>query len=156
MRLQCEVSRVKHVRLDVLEVAAIWRSPLCRKDVVILSPHNQGWRLKFPEELLEGWIERKIRPVVIEQVQLDLVVPGTIQSKLVKRPGSRIDQACIADSVLILPLRRRYFGQEVNRLAVFLRWLVPILFDRVPEGQQSFILRIAILNDKCLHSLRVT
>src|SRR5258708_18368522 len=45
MCLKREVSCVEHVRLDVPEIAAVRGSSLCRKDVVVLPPHNQGRRL---------------------------------------------------------------------------------------------------------------
>src|ERR1700733_7574989 len=84
--LQGKMPCIEHVCLDILQIAAVWRSTLGREDKVILSPDNErGW-LELAENLLKGWIERYIGAVVIKQIELNLGVARAIQTELVQRP----------------------------------------------------------------------
>jgi hypothetical protein len=46
------------------------------EDEVVLAPDDQRRRLILPEEGLELGMERHIGPIAVEQIQLDLGIPG--------------------------------------------------------------------------------
>jgi hypothetical protein len=73
VRLHREVAGIRHVDLDVFEVACIGSRSFRRKDEVVLAPDDQRGRLILTEECLELWIQRKLRAVVQHQIGLDFV-----------------------------------------------------------------------------------
>ena len=61
------------------------------EDLVVLAPHDQGRRLPLAEERLEFRIERDVRSVVEEEVELDVLVARAVEQRLVVAPIVRID-----------------------------------------------------------------
>src|SRR5437763_16709349 len=73
IRLQREVACVEQVKLEGLQVALVRFGSVGRKDLVILAPGDQHWRLVLAEVLLPLRIEWRVAAVAQEQVELNLV-----------------------------------------------------------------------------------
>jgi hypothetical protein len=99
---QREVSRVEQVQLGVRQILQVGARTLRREDHVVLAPHDQRRRLPLAEELLELRIQRGIRAVVVEEIELNLDVAGTIEQRLILDPGARIDTRAIRNAVEVL------------------------------------------------------
>src|SRR5258706_9296289 len=61
VRLQREVTRVEQVRLHVLQVSRVGCGALRREYEVVLTPHDQRWRLILAQDSLKLRIEWYIR-----------------------------------------------------------------------------------------------
>ena len=59
-----------------------------------------------------------------------------------------IDAAHIGDAVGVLELGRLRRDQDVKRFAVLFRAVGPIVFDRVPELLEAFLVGVAVLHDE--------
>src|SRR5262249_4244700 len=75
-------------------------------------------------------------------------VAGPIEQRLIMDPVVGIDAAHICDAVGVLELGRLRRDQDVKRLAVLLRVVGPIGFDRVPELLEAFLVGAAVLYDE--------
>src|SRR5271166_2712853 len=110
--------------LHILQVPGVGRGALSREDEVVFTPNDQSRRLILPEEGLELGIERNIGPVAEEQIQLDLGVPGPIQTDLIQCPGCRIQQGAVGHAVFILPSCRLWIDQEADALSILSCWIL--------------------------------
>src|SRR5688500_1667062 len=84
--LEGELAGVEEVELDVLEVPPIRVGALGGEDLVVLAPDDERRRLMAAEVGLPPWVERRVRTVAVEELQLDLLVAGPIQQVLVDEP----------------------------------------------------------------------
>src|SRR6516162_11013095 len=100
---QREVAGVEQVELQRLEVPLVRLGPGRREDLVVPAPRDQHRRLVLPEVLLPPRVERRVTAVAQEQVELDLVVPLSIQQILVRGPAVRRDELGVRDAVAVLP-----------------------------------------------------
>src|SRR5580698_3074063 len=154
--LQGKMPRIEHVGLKILQIAAVGRSTRSREDKVILAPDNQrGW-LELAEEFLKGRIERHIGAVVIKQIELNLVVAGAIQAKLVQRPSRGVQKTSVLHTIFILPPRRLRGNQESNSFPILRSRILPVFLNRIPELQKTLIVCVAVLNDERLNAFGVT
>jgi hypothetical protein len=78
MSLEGEMPGVQEMRLDIGKIPFVRGCALRWENVVVLSPDDQRWRLILTEELLELRIERNVGSVVVEHVQLDVAIAGTV------------------------------------------------------------------------------
>src|SRR5215831_17035777 len=77
-----------------------------QEERIVLAPdREEGWLIRA-EIVLEGGIQRDIALVVAEEVQLDLLGPGTGQIESVERIPVRRHSRRVGDTVSILPPRR--------------------------------------------------
>jgi hypothetical protein len=76
------------------------------EDRVVLAPHRQHGRLLVAEILMPLRVERWIHAVVIGEVELDAIVAGPIESRLIEGPGIRADMRGITIALLVLKLCR--------------------------------------------------
>jgi hypothetical protein len=56
---------------------------------------------------------------------------------------------------LVLPLRRLRLNKELKSTSVLGSRVAPVLLDRIPELSQSLFVRVTVLNDERLNSLRL-
>src|SRR5262245_16753081 len=133
VRLEREMACIEQMRLDIWQIAAIRRRTFRREDEVVVAPDDQRGRLILPEELLELRVQRHIRPVVVEEVHLDLSVPHAVQTDLVYDPGRRIQESVIGYPILVLPPCRLRVDEEVKCRSVLRPGISPVFLDRVPE-----------------------
>src|SRR5580692_10821686 len=61
--LEREVASIKEMELHRLEVSLVRLGPGCRKDLVVLAPHDERGRLVLPEVCLPLRVERRITAV---------------------------------------------------------------------------------------------
>src|SRR5262245_24144363 len=83
IRFQGEVTRVEEMELQCLQVSFIRFSAVGREDFVILAPGDQHRRLVLAEVVLPLRIKREVTAVAQKQVELDFIVPLSIEQKLV-------------------------------------------------------------------------
>jgi len=81
--LQREMSGVNQMSLGVGQIPFVRNGAFCGEDGVVLSPDNERWRLVLAEERLEVGIERQVGAVVVQHVQLDFWIAGTVKSNLI-------------------------------------------------------------------------
>src|SRR5271156_112290 len=97
------------------EVAEVGTGPKCRKDLVVLTPHNQRSRLVLAKERLKVRIQGHVGPIVVEEVELDVSVAGPIEQGLVVHPVVGTDARDVADAVGVLELRRLRRDEKIER-----------------------------------------
>src|SRR5215470_17039496 len=124
MRLEREMTRVQEMHLGVRQVATVRDGTFRWEDEVVLAPHDQRRRLILPEEGLELRVHGHIRPVVVEQVHLDLSIPRAIKTDLV---------------------------QEVKGCSVLRPWIGPVFLEGVPELAKALVVGVAVLYDERLY-----
>ena len=79
-------------------------STLHRKDSIVFAPSDQHGGLLLTEILLPIGIGAQIPFCIVEDRQLDVLVPGSVLISLVDHPIVRADLRRIADTVQIMPL----------------------------------------------------
>jgi hypothetical protein len=104
--LECEVAGVQQVQLNVLQITLVGRRTIGDEDLVILAPQYEHCRLVLAEVGLPLRIERHIGPVVVEEIELNLLVTGAIEEGLIVSPRVRADERQIRYAMCVLPLRR--------------------------------------------------
>lgn len=77
--LQGKMSSVEKMEVDVFDVTTIGFRTCGWEDLIVLAPHDEHGRLVLAEVLLPLWVERWIATIAQEQIELDLIVPFTIQ-----------------------------------------------------------------------------
>ena len=95
---------IEKMKLKVIQVVPVRMCALFGEDVVIFAPRNECRRLIFTKICLPIRIQRRIRAVIIKQLQLDIFVAGAIQQILIVEPVFGCDDLRIADPIGILPL----------------------------------------------------
>src|ERR1700722_82655 len=125
------------------------------EDLVVLAPDNQRRRFPFAKERLKLRVKRNVAPVVMEEVELDVLVAGTIQQRLVMRPIIRIDTGDVGYAVGVLELGGRGRNKKAQRLTVCVRTVGPVGLDWIPEFLETLLVGVAILNDKRGDAIRV-
>jgi hypothetical protein len=103
--LEGEVACVEEVELQGLQVPCVRVRPRGGEDLIVLPPHEQRRRLMLAEVGVPRRVERHVGPVVVEQGQLDVLVAGPVEARLVEGLGVRADGVHMADAVGVLPLR---------------------------------------------------
>src|SRR5262245_3853564 len=78
-RFQSEVARVEQVVLQRLQVTLVGFGSGWREDLVVLPPRDQHRRLMNPEIVLPLRIQRRVAAVAEKEIELDLVVPLSIE-----------------------------------------------------------------------------
>jgi hypothetical protein len=73
---------VEEMQLGVRQVSKIGRRAVGRKNLVVLAPDDQRRRLALAKECLKLRIEPDVRSIIEEEVELDVVVSGTIEQRL--------------------------------------------------------------------------
>ena len=101
------------------------------------------------EVLLEARVQLDVRPVVVEQRQLDLVVAGARQVTQVDGPvvGAH-PRRPLAGAVRVLPLEPVEGVEARQRFLALRRGIGPELPERVPEFLKAVRVRGAVLNDE--------
>ena len=103
--LQGEVTGVEQVEINILEITLVGFGALTGKGIVVRIPGNQRRWLVASEVGLPLWIERRVGSVAVEELDLDVLVAGAIQQKLVVEPVVWSKRPDAAHAVCVLPLR---------------------------------------------------
>ena len=103
---QNEVAAIQQHKLRMWQVSQVCAGALHAENLVVLAPHDKGGELVLPERGLEAGIERQVVAVVVEEVELDLVVPRLLQEERVVDPAVRRDLPHVLDARHVLPPRR--------------------------------------------------
>lgn len=131
------MARVQHVKLKVFQIALVWMRPLFREDVVPFAPDDQRRRLVFAKVFLPLWIERRVRAVAVKQLELDLLVPRTVEQELVVNPVIGRNGLWISDPVGVLPLgclkRQEIVSEDIG---IFWRLLLPVALMGVQKSRR--------------------
>jgi len=78
------VPGIEQVKLDGLQVALVGMRAIGGKDGVVPAPdHERRW-LVGAEVRLPRWIQGRVGAVVVEQLQLDRLVAGTVLEILIR------------------------------------------------------------------------
>ena len=86
--------------------------------------------------------------IIVEQIELDVLVAGTIKQSLIVAPIVWIDPEHVLHIVRVLELGGGRRHKERQRLTMSIRPIGPIGLDRIPKRFQSFFIRVAILDDE--------
>ena len=112
MIFQREVSGVEHVQLSVFDVALKGPSTLLREDGIIGSPNQQRWRLVIAKVLVPVWILIDVRPIVVEEVELNPMILWPAEKEQVGTPIVRTDLLRVACALTVDPLHS-VRGEEI-------------------------------------------
>src|SRR5262249_45375093 len=99
--LDSEVPGVEPMNLRVGQVTQIGLAALGRKEDVSLAPEDQRFRLAAPQELLPRRIQRHVRPVVVQQIELNAAGVRTLHESKIHLPVVRADPLGLSVSVLV-------------------------------------------------------
>ena len=116
------------------------------KKRIVLSPDNQHPRLSVAEVLVPAVVERNVRLVVVEKIELDRVIARTVQKELVQCIGIGTDPLRVFNPMRVLENGGLFREQTSHRL---LRLCVPIdpeWLHRVEGSANPLHIRVAILN----------
>jgi hypothetical protein len=81
--LKRKVASIEQVKLRLWDIAQVCLRTLDGEEGIVLSPHDQSLRLLVPKEFMPAVIERKIRLIVVKQVELDDVIAWAIEKELI-------------------------------------------------------------------------
>ena len=81
--LKRKVAGIDEMKLRFGDIAQVGPGTLDREEGIVLTPHDQGFWLFVAEERLSLVIVREIGLVVVEEIELDGIVAGTVEKKLV-------------------------------------------------------------------------
>src|SRR6266508_2792788 len=74
-----EMAAVEHVQLGLREVPQVGAAALGGEEDVVLSPEDERLRPALAQERLPLRIERDVRAIVVEEVELDLAGAGAFE-----------------------------------------------------------------------------
>src|SRR5436190_1079028 len=74
------------------------------EDLIACAPGDERRRLMPAEVAVERLVLWDVEPVVVEEVQLDVAIAGTIEVVSVERPGLRWDSVRVPHAVRPQPL----------------------------------------------------
>ncbi len=110
---------IEEIELCFGKIAKTRMRALFREDLVIFAPDDQRRRLAVAEECLELWMERQVGAVVVEQVELDILVPRQGEQRLVVHPVVGAGAGQVLDSIGILEFGRLRRDTESASLSFF-------------------------------------
>ena len=138
---------IEEVKLEVRQVPLVGIRAFGGKDVVVCTPDNQGRGLKLPEIGLPFGIGRRVRSVVEEQFELNLLVALAIKELLIDNPGIGADRLGVPGPIGPLPLRHTQLQTPSQRRSRFDGTPRPIGAARVPTFSQPFLVSFGVLDD---------
>src|SRR5262249_23949507 len=90
--LDGKVPGVQPVQLGMRNILEIRLAPLACEEDVVLSPDNDRLRLLLSEERLPLWVELYVRPIVVEEIELDPSCVGPVEIVQVHVPVVGADE----------------------------------------------------------------
>ena len=99
---ECEVTRVQKMKFCVREVAQKCLCTFDGEEAVILAPHDQRPRLFHTEVAVPIVIDRHVGRVVVEEVELDGIIAGSVEEVLIEGIGIRADRRNVCHAVRVL------------------------------------------------------
>src|SRR5664279_2527285 len=145
---QCKMPGIEQVKFGVRQISQVRMRAIEREDLVVCAPNDQRRRLAFAEERLKLRIERNITAIIMEQVELNVLIAGTIKQSLIVAPIVWIDPGHVLHTVRVLELGGGRRHKERQRLTMSIRPIGPIGLDRIPKRFRSFFIGVAILDDE--------
>src|SRR5215471_892012 len=156
--LFCErkVTGVEKVKLGTRNVLQKGLRSSDGEERIVFPPNDEHLRLLGAEVLMPFAIEGDVCSVVMEEVELDGIIPGAVEEMLIERIGIWADTAGIVRAVRVLETGG--IGGEKTA-----DWLFGVWIAIGPEGLQGFEcgadpfdISVAILNDDGIDGFRVT
>jgi len=77
---------IEEMHFGVRKITQVRMCTVFGEDLVVLAPDDQHRRLAFAEKGLKLRIERDIRAVIVEEIELDILVAGTVEQGLIVNP----------------------------------------------------------------------
>ena len=96
------MSRVQKLDRRLREVALERLRPRWDEDRVVLAPDDESWGLPLAEVGLELGVQVNVGAVVVEEVELDFVVPWTVYGVVVQIVGLRGDNHSFGSTADVL------------------------------------------------------
>ncbi len=87
-----EMAGVEPDQARIGQVALIGFGARRDEDRIVLAPQNQRLRPILTEQRVPFVVRRDVRAIILEQVELDRVVAGTVEQRLIDRPIVGIDR----------------------------------------------------------------
>src|SRR4029450_3417378 len=155
--LHGEVSGLEAMQLRLGQVAQVCLATLGREEDVPLPPEDQRVRLLHSQELLPRGVQRDIRTVVVEQIELYATGIWPLHEAEVHLPVVRTDEFGLSVAVLVhefhtLEVEKR----QQPRLGLWSGALPERMPDAGPRRSESFFVRVRVLENKPLHPPRCT
>src|SRR5690349_1285128 len=145
MVLDGKMASVEAVHLRVREILQVGVTTFLREEDVALPPEDDRLRLTLPQERLPRRIERNVRAIVIEQIEIQAHGVWPLHECDIRLPAVRADQFRTLRAVQIDRLDR-ISGQESKQwlLGCVGSLLPQRVAETVPCGSESDLIRIGV------------
>ena len=130
--LQREMTRVEQVQLDIPYIPLEGTGTILSEDGVVSSPQDQSWWLAQAQIFMPAWILFHVFPVVVKQIELNTVIPGSGQEKQVHVPSVRADPFRVACTFAVDPLYS--LGSEESG-----QWCLRFRSTTLPQGRSQCV-----------------
>ena len=149
------MSGIEHVHFRLRHVLAITFRFAGIEREIVLAPDDEKLRLCLLHPRLPLRIGVDVRPVIVEEIALNLRLPRRVQECVFVRPKVRIVERnvrIVPDMTRLCRLQRKQISakRRLVRRAIF-----PKLAARLPVRAQAFVVRHSILHDERFHPLRM-
>jgi hypothetical protein len=141
------MSSIQIMDLQVLHILLECLRTRRDKDLVVLPPDRQHRDARVSQVLLEVGIQRDVRPVVQEEVQLYFLVARALQQRAVEVVALGRDAVGVRRALDVLPLGHAEVERgTAQHLAVLGALGIPVRLDGRPEvGAQALGVGVAVL-----------
>ena len=147
--LDSEMAGVETVHLSVRESFEIGLATLRGEENVVLAPEDDGFRLPRPQEGLPLRVELDIGPVVVEEIELDLLRVWTFQKMVVHIPIVGADELRPRMAMCIDGLDGLGQQERADRLLRFGRAVLPVIAAQlIPGCSEADLIGVGILDDQ--------
>ena len=101
-------------------------------------------------------VERQVRGVVVKEVELNSVIAGSVQQRLVEGVAVRAHRRHVFGTVRVLEDRRLRGQQRARRLLRLRVTIRPERLHRLERSADAFHVSIAVLHDDAFDRFRMT
>jgi hypothetical protein len=141
-----KMAGVENMEIEVLQVAFVGMGAFLRKNGIVLSPSDQCRGLMFPKVALPFWVKWGITSIVVEEGQLDLIIPFSIEQVLIVCPGIGTDDRFIPYPSRVLPFSSLDLEESAQSITILWAAILPVGLNRIPEFTETFFIGIAVLD----------
>src|SRR5882672_3992848 len=154
--LQGEVPRIEHVQLCIFDVALESQTTRLGEDRIVCAPYQQHWRLVLAQILVPARILIDIRPIVVEEVNLNAVIVRPTQEEQIRAPVVRANLFRAASAFTVNPLHTFWSEEICQRCLGLWRTVFPECgSQRVPYAGEAFLVSVTVLRDDAFNPIRM-
>jgi len=153
---QQKVATVDQVQFRFGQVAQKCLRSWHDEEGIVLPPHDERARLMHAEVFVPRVVERHVRGVVVKEFELNGVIAGSVQQRLVKGVAVRAHCRHVFCTMRVLEDRRLLGQHRARRLLRLLVTIRPESLERLEGGADAFHVGIAVLHDEAFDRFRMT